>query len=208
MKELSVLLLYWFLYNKDKAFYVKWILWNSGMNTPVVMCVLDTDLFSQLHFEGSRPEWCISSMRYSRDTPFWSETLFCWSVAYYCLGWILSCCTGATSTAKCKEHASDVCCANWGWPPKDTGCSWAGVSASPCNHPWQNCGNWGSWHEGNHDGSDQAVVHWMQVLQTKSSVNGMWGWSGYGLVGVLIPYIQCSRIHWIELNWAGKATHH
>ena len=25
--------------------------------------------------EGSRPEWCISSMIYSRDTPFWSETL-------------------------------------------------------------------------------------------------------------------------------------
>ena len=28
-----------------------------------------------LHFEGSQPEWCISSMIYSRDTPFWSETL-------------------------------------------------------------------------------------------------------------------------------------
>ena len=24
--------------------------------------------------EGSRPEWCISSMIYSRDTPFWSES--------------------------------------------------------------------------------------------------------------------------------------
>ena len=24
---------------------------------------------------GSRPEWCISSMIYCRDTPFWSETL-------------------------------------------------------------------------------------------------------------------------------------
>ena len=23
------------------------------------------------HIEGSRPEWCISSMIYSRDTPFW-----------------------------------------------------------------------------------------------------------------------------------------
>ena len=23
---------------------------------------------------GSRPEWCISSMIYSEDTPFWSET--------------------------------------------------------------------------------------------------------------------------------------
>ena len=26
-------------------------------------------------FEGSQPEWCISSMIYSTDTPFWSETL-------------------------------------------------------------------------------------------------------------------------------------
>ena len=25
--------------------------------------------------EGFRPEWCISSMIYSRDTPFWSGTL-------------------------------------------------------------------------------------------------------------------------------------
>ena len=26
-------------------------------------------------FEGSQPEWSISSMIYSRDTPFWSGTL-------------------------------------------------------------------------------------------------------------------------------------
>ena len=26
-------------------------------------------------FEGSRPEWCISSMMYSKNIPFWSETL-------------------------------------------------------------------------------------------------------------------------------------
>ena len=30
---------------------------------------------SLCYIEGSRPEWCISSMRYSRGTPFWSETL-------------------------------------------------------------------------------------------------------------------------------------
>ena len=29
----------------------------------------------KVHIEGSRPEWCISSMIYSRDTPFWSGTL-------------------------------------------------------------------------------------------------------------------------------------
>ena len=35
--------------------------------------------FSHLYFEGSQPDWCISSMIYSRDTPFWSEALnlFC-----------------------------------------------------------------------------------------------------------------------------------
>ena len=27
------------------------------------------------HIEGSRPEWCILSMIYSADTPFWSKTL-------------------------------------------------------------------------------------------------------------------------------------
>ena len=31
-----------------------------------------------LHIKGSRPEWCISSMMYSRDVPFWSETLNMW----------------------------------------------------------------------------------------------------------------------------------
>ena len=30
---------------------------------------------SVYNIEGSRPEWCISSMIYSRDTPFWSGTL-------------------------------------------------------------------------------------------------------------------------------------
>ena len=32
--------------------------------------------FSNEHTEGSRPEWCISSKMYSRDTPFWLETLY------------------------------------------------------------------------------------------------------------------------------------
>ena len=30
---------------------------------------------SQLYIESSWPEWCISCMIYSRDTPFWSETV-------------------------------------------------------------------------------------------------------------------------------------
>ena len=29
----------------------------------------------RVNIEGSRPEWCISSMIYSRDIPFWSEIL-------------------------------------------------------------------------------------------------------------------------------------
>ena len=37
-----------------------------------VYTVLST---SNDHFQGSRPEWYISSMIYSRNTPFWSETL-------------------------------------------------------------------------------------------------------------------------------------
>ena len=39
-----------------------------------VVCQNDTDI-KQKQFEGSQPEWCISSMIYSRDTPFCSETL-------------------------------------------------------------------------------------------------------------------------------------
>ena len=29
----------------------------------------------EMYIESFQPEWCISSMIYSRDTPFWSETL-------------------------------------------------------------------------------------------------------------------------------------
>ena len=38
----------------------------------VFVCVC---VFEAVDIEGSRPEWCISSMIYSRDVPFWSETL-------------------------------------------------------------------------------------------------------------------------------------
>ena len=34
-----------------------------------------------VNIEGSRPEWCISSMIYSGDTPFWLETLDMYLVA-------------------------------------------------------------------------------------------------------------------------------
>ena len=34
-----------------------------------------TKRYIYIYIEGSWPEWCISSMIYSRDTPFWSETL-------------------------------------------------------------------------------------------------------------------------------------
>ena len=43
------------------------------------------------YIEGSRPEWCISSMIYSGDTPFWSETLdIDWKVLSVSLSWALS----------------------------------------------------------------------------------------------------------------------
>ena len=32
-------------------------------------------LYKYSHIEGFRPKWCISTMIYSRDTPFWSEIL-------------------------------------------------------------------------------------------------------------------------------------
>ena len=35
-----------------------------------------SQLYIIVNIEGSRPEWCISSMMYSRDTPFWSKTLY------------------------------------------------------------------------------------------------------------------------------------
>ena len=43
------------------------ICWTGGDPSGWRIIVLD--------IEGSRPEWCISSMIYSRDTPFWWGTL-------------------------------------------------------------------------------------------------------------------------------------
>ena len=37
--------------------------------------VLNGHILLRKHIEGSQPEWCISSMIYSGDAPFWSETL-------------------------------------------------------------------------------------------------------------------------------------
>ena len=57
---------------------------------PVIpVCFRYTDrlqwLVHKLNIEGSRPEWCISSMVYSRDASFWSGTLVVWS----CFAWRL-----------------------------------------------------------------------------------------------------------------------
>ena len=40
-------------------------------------CILfaENAWYGHSHIEGSRPEWCITSMIYSGDTPFWLETL-------------------------------------------------------------------------------------------------------------------------------------
>ena len=44
------------------------VVWNNPQTTYLF----------KLYIEGYRPEWCISSMIYSGDTPFWSETLELW----------------------------------------------------------------------------------------------------------------------------------
>ena len=55
-----------------------------------------------LHFESSRPEWCISSMIYSRDTPFWLETLDLFKDSFHAVT-INECCT-----VPCK-HMPSLC---------------------------------------------------------------------------------------------------
>ena len=50
----------------------KFVYWKRRQSLNV-LCSQTACLTSK--FEGSRPEWCISSMIYSTDTPFWSETL-------------------------------------------------------------------------------------------------------------------------------------
>ena len=49
-------------------------------DTPFWSETLDMDQCVDAHFEGSRPELCISSMLYSGDVPFWAGTLnfFLW----------------------------------------------------------------------------------------------------------------------------------
>ena len=51
----------------------------SQTGVPLMCCCDVSVLQDSKKFEGSQPEWCISSKIYSRDTPFWSETLdvFC-----------------------------------------------------------------------------------------------------------------------------------
>ena len=46
-------------------------LWQQQQKTVISLY----SIVVTVYFEGSRPEWCISSMIYSGDTPFWLETL-------------------------------------------------------------------------------------------------------------------------------------
>ena len=39
---------------------------HFSQTIPLFVCAV------YIHFGGSRQEWCVSSMIYSRDTPFWS----------------------------------------------------------------------------------------------------------------------------------------
>ena len=45
---------------------------------PNINLSLDLILILTTKFEGSRPEWCVSNIIYSRDRPFWLETLNMW----------------------------------------------------------------------------------------------------------------------------------
>ena len=76
---------------------MRWWELNAWLdNDQILSCVSVKYLFDRKkmmlgHDEGSRPEWCISSMLYSRDTPFWSGTLndllvICWWVAEWWKG--------------------------------------------------------------------------------------------------------------------------
>ena len=57
---------------------------SSVLHLVVVVVVVVVFFCSLSYIESSRPEWCISSMMYSRDTPFWSEThvTYCQCVVY------------------------------------------------------------------------------------------------------------------------------
>ena len=51
-----------------------WNCTNVGMvNKDHFWPLKSCSLITMEHIEGFRPEWCISRMIYSRDTPFWSE---------------------------------------------------------------------------------------------------------------------------------------
>ena len=60
------------------------LVWSNDINNYwwlqwfyLVLNIITNYILAYLHFKGSQPEWCISSMMYSGDTPFWSETLIC-----------------------------------------------------------------------------------------------------------------------------------
>ena len=49
----------------------------------IIITIIVVVVIVILKVEGSRPEWCISSMIYRRDTPFWSENLFIYLFFFY-----------------------------------------------------------------------------------------------------------------------------
>ena len=66
------------LYHTQKQIQYVYIRWNLQ----ILLSNWIISYTQKKHFsltwtkiEGSRPEWCISSMIYSTDTPFWSGTL-------------------------------------------------------------------------------------------------------------------------------------
>ena len=80
------------------------------------------------HIEGSRPEWCISNMIYSRDRPFWLETLDIELSEKICPWDMLACCCDVKQPVNKNNiviflpyfFLSVICCVWllgmwWGW---------------------------------------------------------------------------------------------
>ena len=55
------------------------------LETIIILCQqISLQHFNKPQLKGSQPEWCISSMINSRDTPFWSGTLEMWKCFCVC----------------------------------------------------------------------------------------------------------------------------
>ena len=86
--------------------------------------------------EGSLPEWCISSMLYSRGTPFWSETLEIRPISM----WSLHCPTatghGSVLVLHCMVSLTLWCVNRKTWRTEEETTTWCGQCSS---YTWATC---------------------------------------------------------------------